>query len=73
MTQTDELVLWTHEQKCLKAVDSLAKNGFGAVYCAMPQEAFACIFRESADAFSVGSGGSVGLRLSSIANHVSLI
>ena len=26
MTQTDELLFWTHEQKCLKAVASLVKN-----------------------------------------------
>ena len=61
MTQTDELVLWTHEQKCLKAVDSLAKNGFGAVYCATPQEAFDCIVSEAADAVSVGFGGSMSI------------
>ena len=61
MTQTDELVLWTHERKCLKAVESLVKNGFGAVYCATPQEAFDCIIREAADAASVGFGGSMSI------------
>jgi len=61
MSLTDELVLWTHEQKCLKAVASLAKNGFGAVYCATPQEAFDCIVREAADAASVGFGGSMSI------------
>jgi hypothetical protein len=61
MTQADELVLWTHEQKCLKAVDSLAKNGFGAVYCATQQEAFDCIVQEAADAASVGFGGSMSI------------
>lgn len=61
MTQTDELVLWTHEQKCLKAVDALKKNGFGAVYCATPQEAFECIVREAADSASVGFGGSMSI------------
>jgi hypothetical protein len=59
MTQTDELVFWTHEQKCLKALDSLVKNGFGAVYCATQQEAFDCIVREASDAVSVGFGGSM--------------
>ncbi|MBK5275356.1 MAG: LUD domain-containing protein [Desulfuromonadales bacterium] len=39
MGATEKLVLWTHEQKCWKAVDSLAKNGFGAMYCATPQDA----------------------------------
>jgi len=61
MTQTDELVLWTHEQKCLKAVDSLVKNGFGAAYCATPQEAFDCIVREAADSTSIGFGGSMSI------------
>jgi hypothetical protein len=61
MAQTDDLVLWTHEQKCLKAVDSLVKNGFGAVYCATPNEAFDCIIREAADAASVGFGGSMSI------------
>lgn len=61
MTQTDELVLWTHEQKCLKTVDSLLKNGFGAVYCATPHEAFDFIIREAADAASVGFGGSMSI------------
>jgi hypothetical protein len=61
MSLTDELVLWTHEQKCLKAVASLVKNGFGAVYCATPQDAFDCIIREAADAVSVGFGGSMSI------------
>ena len=68
MTQTHDLVLWTHERKCLKAVDSLVNNGFGAVYCATPQEAFDYIVTESADAASVGFGGSmsiVGLEIES--------
>ena len=61
MGLTEELVTWTHEKKCLKAVDSLVKNGFGAVYCASPQEAFDCIIREAADAASVGFGGSMSI------------
>jgi hypothetical protein len=61
MTLAGELVLWTHEQKCLKAVDSLQKNGFGAVYCATPNEAFAFIVREAADAVSIGFGGSMSI------------
>jgi L-lactate utilization protein LutB len=61
MTQTDELVLWTHEQKCLKTVDSLSKNGFGALYCATPQEAFEYIVREADDAITVGFGGSMSI------------
>jgi hypothetical protein len=61
MSLTDELVLWTHEQKCLKAVAALQKNGFGAEYCATSHEAFECIVRESADAASVGFGGSMSI------------
>lgn len=59
MTQSDELVTWTHEKKCLKAVDSLVKNGFGAVYCATPQEAFEAIITEAGDAKTIGFGGSM--------------
>lgn len=59
MGMTAELVTWTHEKKCRKAVDSLLKNGFGAVYCATPQEAFDSIVAESGDATSVGFGGSM--------------
>jgi hypothetical protein len=61
MRLTEELVFWTHEQKCLKAVDSLARNGFGAVYCPSPQEAFDCIINEAADASSIGFGGSMSI------------
>jgi len=61
MTQTDELVRWTHEQKCLKAVDSLVKHGFGALYCSTPREAFDHIVAEAADAASVGFGGSMSI------------
>jgi L-lactate utilization protein LutB len=61
MPLTDELVLWTHEQKCLKAVESLVKNGFGAVYCPTPQEAFEYIVKEAAEAASVGFGGSMSI------------
>jgi hypothetical protein len=61
MTLTDELVLWTYEQKCKKAVESLVANGFGALYCAAPQDAFDLIVRESADASTVGFGGSMSI------------
>ena len=33
MSQTEELVRWSYEQKCEKVVESLGKNGFTAVYC----------------------------------------
>ena len=32
MEMTEDLVNWTHEQKCRKAVESLDKNGFTARY-----------------------------------------
>ncbi|GFE57187.1 lactate utilization protein [Geobacter sp. AOG1] len=61
MTQTQELVAWTHQQKCEKAVESLGKNGFDAVYC--PTAAFArdYIFKEAAAAQTVGFGGSLSV------------
>ncbi|BCS55148.1 lactate utilization protein [Geobacter sp. SVR] len=59
MGMTEELVNWTHEQKCQKAVESLGKNGFEALFCSSPQEAFEYIMREAADAHSIGFGGSM--------------
>jgi hypothetical protein len=61
MSLTTELVDWTHEQKCRKAVESLDKNGFTAVYCATDQEAFDYIVAEAAEAESVGFGGSMSV------------
>jgi hypothetical protein len=59
MSLTDELVAWTHEQKCQKAVESLGRNDFTAIYCATPQAAFDYIIAEAADARSIGFGGSM--------------
>jgi hypothetical protein len=61
MGLTEELVTWTHEQKCRKAVESLGNHGFMAVYCQTPQEAFEYIVNEAADAASVGFGGSMSV------------
>lgn len=58
MSQTEELVRWTWEQKCEKAVESLGRNGFTAVYCRTVMEARDYILREGAGADSVGFGGS---------------
>ncbi len=58
MTQTDELVQWTFEQKCEKAVEALGQNGFTALYFRTGQEAHDYILREAADAHSIGFGGS---------------
>ncbi len=61
MTLTEELVNWTHEQKCKKAVESLGKNGFTAVYCRSGREAFDYILREAEGAQTVGFGGSMSV------------
>src|SRR5690242_10361339 len=58
MSLTDELVRWSYEQKCEKAVEALGQNGFTAVYCKSSQEAHDYIMREAADARSIGFGGS---------------
>ena len=61
MSLTNDLVQWTHEQKCEKAVESLGKNGFTAVYCKTSQEAFDYIVKEASDAGSIGFGGSMSI------------
>lgn len=61
MSLTTELVDWTYEQKCRKAVESLERNGFTAVYCPSGQEAFDYIVAEAAQAESVGFGGSMSV------------
>jgi len=59
MSKTKELVDWTHERKCLNAVESLGRNGFTAVYCQTADEAAQYILAEAADARTVGFGGSM--------------
>ncbi len=59
MSTAEELVTWTHEQKCQKAVEALGLNGFSAIYCPTPRDAFEYIVNEAADARSVGFGGSM--------------
>lgn len=61
MSQTKELVDWTHEQRCRTAVTALEKNGFTAVYCPSGQEASDYIVAEASDAGSVGFGGSLSV------------
>jgi L-lactate utilization protein LutB len=61
MGMTEELVLWTHEQKCRKAVASLEKNGFIARYCATPQDAAEYITAGAADSATIGFGGSMSI------------
>ena len=59
MSPAEELVVWSHEKKCLKAVESLTNNGFAAAYCATPQEASEIIITEAGTARTVGFGGSM--------------
>ena len=61
MTQTQELTNWNYEQKCEKAVESLGKNGFTAVYCKTGRDAFDYIVREAEGAQTVGFGGSLSV------------
>ncbi len=61
MGMTEELIQWSYEQKCRKAVVSLEKNGFTAVYCATPQDAAEYIIAGAADAGTVGFGGSMSI------------
>ena len=61
MTQTQELVNWSYEQKCEKAVESLGKNGFTAVYCKTARQAFDYIVTAAEGAETVGFGGSMSV------------
>ncbi|MEI6208699.1 MAG: lactate utilization protein [Desulfuromonadales bacterium] len=57
----EELVTWTHEQKCQKAVESLGKHGFTALFCPTAQDAADYILATAADAQSIGFGGSMSV------------
>ncbi len=59
MSMTIELTTWTWQQKCLRTVESLGKNGFTATYCTTVDEARKRILDEAADAASVAFGGSM--------------
>lgn len=61
MSSTEELVNWSYEQKCRKAVEALGKNGFTAVYCQRSTEAYDYIVAEAAEADTVGFGGSLSI------------
>ena len=61
MTLTRELVDWSHEEKCEKAVESLGKNGFTAVYCRTARQAFDYIVKAAEGAATVGLGGSLSV------------
>jgi len=59
MSITNELVEWTWEQKCQKAVEALGTNGFTAVYCQTPDDARQYILDAAANAAIIGFGGSM--------------
>ncbi len=61
MSMTDELTSWTWEQKCRKAVESLAQNDFAAIYCNTPEDARQYILSVASDSLSVGFGGSMSI------------
>jgi L-lactate utilization protein LutB len=61
MGMTEELVLWTHEQKCRKAVAALDKNGFTAIYCANAEAAAEYIIAGASDSTTIGFGGSMSI------------
>ena len=61
MGMTEDLIGWTHEQKCLKAVESLERNGFTALYCATPRTAAEYIITNASDSVTVGFGGSMSI------------
>jgi hypothetical protein len=61
MSMTRELADWSHEMRCLKAVDALLRNGFTAIYCPTGVEAAGYIISEASDAASIGFGGSLSV------------
>lgn len=61
MGMTEDLVNWTHEQKCRRAVTSLERNGFTAHYCPTPQAAAEYIIAGAEDSVTVGFGGSMSI------------
>jgi L-lactate utilization protein LutB len=61
MGQTSELVTWLQEQRCEKAVESLGRNGFTAVYCRSCREAADYILQTASAAATVGFGGSLSV------------
>ncbi|OAT86466.1 lactate utilization protein [Desulfotomaculum copahuensis] len=68
MSTLEELVNWNYEQKCLKAVEALNKNGFKAVYCRTRQEAFDYILKEAREAETIGFGGSLSVAALKVAD-----
>lgn len=61
MGMTEDLIRWTHEQKCRKAVASLDRNGFTALYCDTQKSAAEYIIAGAADSVTIGFGGSMSV------------
>lgn len=61
MGMTEVLIRWTHEQKCRKAVASLDRNGFTALYCDTQKAAAEYIIAGAADSVTIGFGGSMSV------------
>ncbi len=61
MGMTEELVHWTNEQKCRRAVAALDRNGFTSRYCPTPGDAAKYIIAGAADSVTVGFGGSMSI------------
>jgi len=61
MGKTEELVSWSHEQKCRRGVAALQKNEFTAHYCHTPQDAADYIITAAAEVATVGFGGSMSI------------
>jgi len=59
MSMTDELVNWSWEQKCQKAVEALGTNGFTAVFCKTADDAYQYILDAATDSTTIGFGGSM--------------
>lgn len=70
MGTTEDLVYWTHQQKCQMAVESLNRNGFNARYCAVPQEASDYIISEADEAVTIGFGGSMSIVGMGVESHL---
>ncbi len=70
MSQSKELMDWTYEQKCKKAVAALEKNGFTAIYCQSGKDVHDYIVKEAADAANIGFGGSMSVAELEVADQL---
>lgn len=61
MGMTEDLVNWTYQQKCLKAVESLNNNAFTSIYCPTHKDAADYIIAAATDSVTIGFGGSMSI------------